>query len=361
MTLEQRISAGTAHARGDNPLIGWVLDRDSIRYVGQDLQRPECILAEPNGTLWAADARGGVMRIGADGQQALIAQTVDPHFDLSGDQAASLLRGTLPNGLAFAPNGDILIANFGTDVLEVMSRDGRTRVLHREIDGKPMGKVNFVLSDSRGRVWITVSTRINPWSSAMRKNLADGYIALLDNGCLRVVADGLAFANEIRLDAAEKFLYVAETTRKRVSRFEVGRDGSLSGQTVHGPDSLGSGFIDGIAFDAFGNLWCTMILSERLLAITPEGDVLTLLEDSPPREALAQLEAEFQSGEAVRFETMAACTGSIAPWMASVTFGGKDLKTVYLGSLKGTRIPSFRAPVAGLPMTHWRCNGEGTV
>jgi hypothetical protein len=51
---------------------------------------------------------------------------------------------------------------------------------------------------------------------------------------------------------------------------------------------------------------------------------------------------------------MLACAGSIAPWLASITFGGKDLRTVYLGSLRGTTIPSFRSPVAGLPMVHWK-------
>ena len=37
-----------------------------------------------------------------------------------------------------------------------------------------------------------------------------------------------------------------------------------------------------------------------------------------------------------------------------LTFGGQDLRTVYLGSLFGTRIPCFRSPVAGLPLAHWR-------
>jgi len=41
-------------------MIGFQVDRSEIRYVGRDLQRPECILAEPDGTLWAADARGGL-------------------------------------------------------------------------------------------------------------------------------------------------------------------------------------------------------------------------------------------------------------------------------------------------------------
>jgi sugar lactone lactonase YvrE len=39
--------------------------------------------------------------------------------------------------------------------------------------------------------------------------------------------------------------------------------------------------------------------------------------------------------------------------MASVTFGDPDLRTVYLGSLMGHTLPSFRSPVPGLPMAHW--------
>jgi gluconolactonase len=50
---------------------------------------------------------------------------------------------------------------------------------------------------------------------------------------------------------------------------------------------------------------------------------------------------------------MLAWGGTLAPWFASVTFGGPDLRTVYIGSLRGTRLPHFRSPVAGLPMVHW--------
>ncbi len=335
-----------------NPLIGWTVDRAAITCVGEDLKRPECVLAEPDGTLWAADARGGVMRIAPDGAQTLIAQRVDGHFDIAANAARSLLEGTLPNGLAFARNGDILIANFGTDALEIMTRSGATRTLHRDIDGVALGKVNFVLRDSRDRLWITVSTRVNPWSQAMRRNLKDGYIALLDERGLRIVAEGLAFANEIRLDADERHLYVAETTGRCVRRFRVAPDGALTDTGVHGPASLGTGFIDGIAFDAAGNLWCTMIMAERLIAITPEGEVLTLLDDGNGA-AIEQVEREFASGAVVSFDSLLACAGRIAPWLASVTFGGADLKTVYLGSLRGTTLPSFRSPVAGLPMVHW--------
>src|SRR5690606_3456192 len=127
-------------------------------------------------------------------------------FATTADEAARYVEGTLPNGLAFASNGDVVISNFGTDRLELMTRDGRSRVLADTLDGQPIGKVNFVLRDSRGRLWLTVSTRIKNWMKAMSPLVSDGYIALYENGVLRIVADGFRFANELRLDACEEWL-----------------------------------------------------------------------------------------------------------------------------------------------------------
>ena len=336
-----------------NPLAGWRVDPATIRTIGSGLARPECILAERDGSLWSADARGGVIHIRPDGSQRLIPSPDGGHCDLGPDRAPNLFEGTLPNGLAFARNGDLLIANFGTDALEVMTRDGRSRILCDRIDGMPLGKVNFVLRDSRDRLWITISTRVNPWSKAICSRQADGYIALLDANGPRVVADGFVFANEIRFDAEEEWLYVAETCARRVTRLRAGVDGSLHDREVFGPSSLGSGAIDGIAFDSYGNLWAAMIFADAVVAITPEGDLLTLFEDGD-RDAAARFDAELDTGKPVSLETMEATGGKIAPLLTSVTFGGPDLHTVYLGSLKGSTIPYFRSPVAGLPMVHWQ-------
>ena len=335
-----------------NPILDFVLDPSAIRYLGSGLQRPECILAEPDGTLWSADARGGVVRLSPDGTQQIITQQRSGHFQAVSSEASRYLEGTLPNGLAFARNGDILISNFGTDCLELMKRDGETRVLADSIDGEPIGKVNFVLRDSQDRIWITVSTRIKNWMHALRTDLADGYIARYIDGKFRIVADGFHFTNEIRMDAREEFLYVVETTGGCVSRLRVGSDGSLSGREVFGPSSLGTGaWPDGIAFDSVGNLWGTLVYSDKLFVLTPEGDFRLLLDEGDPQK-VAALEKAFRENkveEGVLFTT----GQGIAPWMASVTFGGADLQTIYIGSLKGSRIPYFRAPAPGLPMVHW--------
>jgi sugar lactone lactonase YvrE len=341
-----------------NPLDGFTVDRAAIAYVGHDLQRPECILAEPDGTLWSADARGGVMRIAPDGTQRFIGQQADARFGAATAQDAQAVEqkfttGTLPNGLAFAANGDILISNFGTDVLEVMTREGHTRLLADTIDGQPIGKVNFVLRDAKGRIWITVSTRMNPWTQAAGTRVRDGYVAVLDDTGLYVVADGFHFTNEIRLDAAGEWLYIVETTGPHITRMRVDGSGPrvrLTDREIFGPSHLG-GFPDGIAFDAHGNLWCTLVMVDQLIALTPQGDKRILLDDGNPEASRRLLES--MAAGYVSPEAMLAARGSIAPWMASITFGGPDLRTVYLGSLMGTRIPFFRSPVAGLPLAHW--------
>lgn len=339
-----------------NPLDGFSVDRAAIQYLGRDLQRPECILAERDGTLWCADARGGVTRLTHDGTQEFIGQKADERFAVARtasavDLESKFTQGTLPNGLAFAANGDILISNFGTDLLEVMTRSGATRTLYDRIDGEPIGKVNFVLRDSKDRIWITVSTKVNPWTAAASSRVRDGYIAVVDEAGIRIVADGFHFTNEIRFDAREEWLYIVETTGPHITRMRVGGDASLSQREVYGPAHLG-GFPDGIAFDDHGNLWCTLVMIDQLIAITPEGDKRVLLDDGDPAASKALIDA-MQAGH-VAPELMIKARGTIAPWMASVTFGGPDLRTVYLGSLMGTRIPYFRSPVAGLPMVHWK-------
>ena len=335
-----------------NPILDFGVDKSAIEYVGCGLQRPECILAERDGTLWAADARGGVVRIAVDGSQQIIAQKRSTEFAGASNEATRYLEGTLPNGLAFAENGDILVSNFGTDRLEIMTRDGETRVLADNIDGVPIGKVNFVLRDSRNRVWITVSTSVKNWMQALRTDLPDGFLARYEGGAFRIVAEGFRFTNEIRFDAKEEFLYVVETAGGCITRLRIDEHGDPAEREVFGPRRLGKGaWPDGIAFDSFGNLWGTMVYSDKLFILTPKGDLRSLLDEGDPADvdALEQAFLNNKVTEGVLFRT----GRGIAPWMASVTFGGPDLRTVYIGSLKGTRIPFFRSPLAGLPMVHW--------
>src|SRR5438093_7537458 len=297
-----------------NPILDFGIDKSALRYVGRGLQRPECILAERDGTLWSADARGGVVQLKPDGTQKIVIQAMSGFFSDAGSEADRYLQGTLPNGLAFARNGDFLISNFGTDCLELMSRDGTSRVLADSIDGQPIGKVNFVLRDSKNRIWITVSTRIKNWMHALRTDLADGYLARYENGTFRIVADGFRFTNEIRFDAKEEFLYVVETTGGCISRLRIDEHGAVCEREIFGPRRLGTGaWPDGIAFDSYGNLWGTLVYSDKLFVLTPQGDLRVLLDEGDPAK-VAALDHAFVRN-AVTEDVLFSTGRGVAPWM----------------------------------------------
>lgn len=340
--------------RADNPLRDFTIDREKIKYIGTDLQRPECILAEPDGSLWAADARGGVCHIRPDGSQEIITQKYAEKIDHASSNVDRFFQGTLPNGLAFDKDGNILISNFGTDCLEIMDRHtGETKVLFDTIDGKPIGKVNFVYRDSKNRIWITVTTMKKNWLDALDPFLADGYIARYDERGVHIVADGLRFTNEVRFDAKEEYLYVVETTGGRILRFRCDENGDLHDREIFGPIHMGAGaYPDGIAFDSYGNLWGTCVYSDMIWAIDPDGEFKVLLDDGDPAKVKA-LDDAFKKNK-VTNEILFETGRGIAPWIASICFGGRDLRTVYVGALRTTSIPYFESPVAGLPMAHWK-------
>src|SRR5690606_22928827 len=154
-----------------------------------NLQRPECILAERDGTLWAADARGGVVRLDPDGTQTLVTQNVSDHFDRADRDATRYLQGTLPNGPAFARNGDFLMAKWGSDRLERVPRDGPSEVAADQGGGREAGSVNFGLRDPKDRIWVTVSPRVKNWTPPLPTALAEGSAARSENRRLHSVAD----------------------------------------------------------------------------------------------------------------------------------------------------------------------------
>ena len=196
-----------------------------------------------------------------------------------------------------------------------------------------------------------MTTREEPWSNQLNSRAHDGYIGLIDERGIRIVAEGFCGTNEIRFDDDEEWLYVVESTARRISRLRTLPDGRLTHREIYGPREL-EGHPDGFAFDAFGNLWVTLIFCDKLVAITPQGDVLTLLDDCNTQ-TNAIYEQHFRA-HTVTPDVLGANHGTLCPWMASLTFGGPDLHTVYLGSLRGTRIPYFRSPVAGQKMIHWQ-------
>jgi hypothetical protein len=92
----------------------------------------------------------------------------------------------------------------------------------------------------------------------------------------------------------------------------VRSDGSLYGREVFGRRGRWGAVPEGVAFDPFGNLSVTLVMTDVLI-------VLTLLEDGDSEKA-ANFKLHFDAGTMTP-AIMGATHGTIAPWMASATFG----------------------------------------
>lgn len=313
-----------------------------LSFVGEGLQRPECVLAHASGVIVASDVggMGGVAVIAPSGAMRRI-EARDPPEPLR------------PNGIALLPGGSILLAHLGDEHGGVfrLYPDGGVEAFLIEIDGVPLPPTNFVMRDLQGRIWITVSTRKRPRQSDYRPDACDGFIVLVDSRGARVVADGLGYTNECALHPAGDRLFVNETFGRRTSVFTVRADGSLADRRTFATYVAGT-FPDGLAFDAEGGIWITSIVSNRIVRVGADGDQKLVAEDCDDGR-LQDVEAAFQNG-AMDGNHLAQRELRTLRNVSSLAFGGADQRTAYLGSLSSGRVATFRSTVPGHPPAHWR-------
>lgn len=310
-----------------------------VEPLGGALQRPECVIATRDGCVFASDWRGGIACIHPDRSQSILLAKGFP------------LR---PNGIALRENGRFLVAHLDEregGVYE-LAGDGTLRPFLLEVGGRLLEPTNFVLIDS-GVVWITVSTRHVPRHSSRRRDVADGYLVRVDDRGARIVADGLAFANECRIDAARRWLYVNETYGARVSRFPIGANGDL-GQRETYVQFEPATFPDGLVFDTDAALWITSVFSNQLLRVAADRSVQVVLEDSDPA-FVARIVADVASGALARPVPIE------MPWrrygnLSSAAFGPGG--ALYLGCLLDHRIYRMEVDAKGVEPSHWKVRPE---
>jgi sugar lactone lactonase YvrE len=313
----------------------------STGLCGSGLVRPECVLTHASGFLfcsdWAAD--GGVAAISPEGAVRRI---------LCAKPGMSMR----PNGIALEAGGSFLFAHLGTDAGGVFRLwpDGVTEPVLVELGGRPLPPTNFILLDSKDRLWLSVSTTITPRANDYRQSARTGFIAVLDNKTARIVADGLGYANEFVISPDEQFLFVNETFARRITRFKITTDAQLLDPVV--VTTFGQGtFPDGITFDSTGGLWVTSIVSNRVIRVDAGGHQEIILEDSD-HDHVNWVEAAFISNTMGRPHLDSIKSTRLSN-ISSLAFGGSEFRTAYLGSLLGKNVVSFRAPVAGHPPQHF--------
>lgn len=315
-----------------------MLSLDQLNFIGTGLKRPECVLVASSGALHVADWRGGVSVI-----------------DKTGTTKSVLANGAFkpkPNGIAILKDKGWLLTHLGDEDGGVffLNEAGDLSPFLVEIDGAPLPPTNYVHVDGQGRAWVTVSTRKMPRILGNRPDCDDGFIVLVDEKGARIVADGLGYTNECLIHPVTGHLYVNETFTRKLTRFEVAVDGSLSDKTTVTEFGYGE-FPDGLTFDEDGGVWITSIISNKVIRVSADDSKEVILEDSDP-DHLARVEEAYQNSELQR-EHLDRVVSKKLRNISSLAFGGEDMKTGYLGCLLGDEIATFQSPWAGLKPYHW--------
>ncbi|MEX2481314.1 MAG: SMP-30/gluconolactonase/LRE family protein [Gammaproteobacteria bacterium] len=308
------------------------IDLAACEKVALGARRPEDVVVSRDGRVWLSDQGGACAELLADGRLQRI-----------GD------AGGAPNGINLDRAGRIVIANYGQaagrgPLQRLDPRSGAVEILVDALDGRELVTCNYPIIDTQDRIWCTHST----WGGEDfgADSPRDGLVFRYDpNGRVTVVAEGLDFANGCALDWHETHLYVCETVGCDVLRFPIAGDGSLGRPERYGP-KLGHaahevqhlrpltlelrsqlGLTDGCGFDVESNLWVTLVMANKVVAITPAGEVVTMLSDPEGRVMVSP---------------------------TNVSWGGPDLRDLYIGSVRSDYVVKLRSPVPGMPLVHQR-------
>lgn len=219
---------------------------------GEDVGHgPEDVAIDRQGRVTVGFIDGRIVRFDSDGPPETLAHT-----------------GGRPMGLAYAPNGDLIIAD-GSQGLLAMNANNQLRVLSTQADGLPFRFTDDVDVAPDGTMYFTdASSKHGPETHGLADAIEHGPLGRLlryepDTGQTEVLMAGLHFANGVAVGPGEAYVLVNETMNYRVHRYWL--KGPKAGTSEIFIDRL-PGFPDGISSNGRGIYW--------LAIFAPRNDLL---------------------------------------------------------------------------------------
>jgi len=182
------------------------------------------------------------------------------------------------NGIAVDPQGRVAYAAEADRAVVRLETNGTRTVLAERYDGKRLNSPNDLVFRSDGALYFTDPSggnRFADWD--LKKELPYQGVYLLKDGKLQLVVQDLERPNGIALSPDEKFLYVNDSVKRAILRYEVQRDGGVANGRVFADMSAGKGTgnPDGMKFDARGNLYS--VGPGGIWVFSPEGKHLGMI------------------------------------------------------------------------------------
>jgi gluconolactonase len=160
------------------------------------------------------------------------------------------------NGRIVDRRGRVVHCHHGTRSVTRVEPDGSVTTLADAADGQRLNSPNDLVERADGSIWFTdPSYGIRSDYEGHQGSVETGgcHVYRIDpDGRLTRVADDFAQPNGLAFSADERELYVVDSERGHVRRFDVSDDGVLSGGEVLVSDAGG---YDGVRIDDGGRLW----------------------------------------------------------------------------------------------------------
>ncbi len=171
-----------------------------------------------------------------------------------------------PSGLGWLPDGRMLVVSMTDRRLLRLDRDGLKVVA--DLSKLASFHCNDMVVDSKGRAYV------GNFGFDLHAHATPKFAAIVmvePNGAARVVADELGFPNGAVITPDGKILIVGESTRGRLTAFDIGADGSLSNRRLWA--EIVPAVPDGIALDAEGAVWVASPLTDEVIRVHEGGKV----------------------------------------------------------------------------------------
>lgn len=246
--------------------------------VGSGFEFPEGPAWHSDGILYVSNCYGN-----------WIAEISDDKIDTLVHKSDSTFQNT--NGLYFA-NDFIYACDFGLGKILKISLEGKVTELISHYEGIRFNRPNDLIILNNGNIYFT-----DPKSYG--KEQLDGRLFFFNSNQnkLQLAQDSLAFPNGIAISPLDQKLYVCESAKNQIVRYEIDENGFAMNKQIF--IELPGGDPDGIDFDKEGNLYVAHFGTGTVFVISPNAEIIEKIK-----------------------------TPGLKP--SNLEFGDSDLKTLYL-------------------------------
>lgn len=269
---------------------GWIKLTDGLDF-------PEGPAYDGGGSIYFSNCYGGWVGKFSEGKLDTFLQKTDASVSIE-----------KTNGLAIRMDGFLYGCDYGKGMIFRSDAEGNIEIISDGYEGQRYNRPNDMVFDKDGNLFFT-----DPKSYGADK--LDGRIFFLNLKTkeVKLLADSLAFPNGINISPIDYKLYVCESAKSRILRYDISTN-ELINQEVFA--EIPGGDPDGIEFDVEGNLYTAHFGGGAIYVFSPEGKIIQKIN-----------------------------TPGLKP--TNLEFGGCELKTLFLTEVETNSLYKIESKFAG--------------